>query len=52
MDLSNVMIDWKNVFDQPVKNYQITHDIVRKIDIGQGIDYTIGCLLHFVYFNL
>ena len=46
------MIDWKNLFNQPVKNYQITHDIVKKIDIGQGVHQIIGCLLHYVYFNL
>ena len=45
------MIDLKNLFNQPVKDYQITH-IVRKIDIGQGVHQTIGCLLHYVYFNL
>ena len=45
------MINWKNFFDQPVKNYQITHDIVRKNKIGQTDDYIIRCLLYHVYFN-
>ena len=39
----NVMIDRKNVFDQPVKNNIRTYD--------QGHDYTIGCLLDYVYFK-
>ena len=40
----NVMIDGKNVFDQPVKNYKVTYETIRKITIGQGDDYTTGCL--------
>ena len=31
----NVMIDGKNVFDQPVKNDLITHENIRKIATGQ-----------------
>ena len=42
----------KKLFDEPVKNYQITHDIVRKIDIGQGVDYAIGCLQYYAGFSL
>ena len=30
----NVMIDGKNVFDQPIKNNKITHENIRKIDTG------------------
>ena len=32
-------------FDQPVKNDQVTYKNIRKIAIGQGDDYTTGCLL-------
>ena len=39
----NVMIDGKNVFDQPVKNYKIPYENIRKIAAGQGDDYTTGC---------
>ena len=38
------MIDEKIVFDQPVKNDKVTDENIRKIAIGQGDDYTTGCL--------
>ena len=41
----NVMIDGRNVFDQPGKNNLIAYNNIRKIAIGQGDDYTTGCLL-------
>ena len=37
----NVMIDRQNFIDQPIR----THDNIPNIVIGQGNDYTIGCLL-------
>ena len=39
------MIDGKNFFDQPIKNDKITYQNIRKNAIGQGDDYTTGCLL-------
>ena len=45
------MIDGKNVFDQPVKNDKITYENIRKVAIGQGDDYTTGCLLDYIYFK-
>ena len=45
------MIDGKNVFDQPVKNNKITYENIRKIAIGQGDDYTTGCLIDYTYFK-
>ena len=42
------MIDWRNFFDQPIKNisYNLkTYHNVRKIATGQGGDYTTGFLL-------
>ena len=36
----NVMVDGKNVFDQPLKNDLRTYDNIRKNVIGQGDDYT------------
>ena len=45
----NVMIDGKNVFDQPVKSNKVTYENIRKIATGQGHDYTTGCLLDFIY---
>ena len=47
----NVMIDGKNVFDQPVKNDKVTYENIRKITTGQGDDYTTGCLLDSTYFK-
>ena len=47
----NVMVDGKNVFDQPVKNDKVTHEKIRKITTGQGDDYTTGCLLDYIYFK-
>ena len=36
----SIMIDGKNLFDQPVKNNLITYENIRKITTGQGDDYT------------
>ena len=46
----NVMIDGRNFFDQPIKNYLKSYDNVRKIAIGQDGDQT-GCLLDYPYFK-
>ena len=43
------MIDGKNFFDQPVRNDKVTYKNIRKIAIGQGDDYTTGCLLDYTY---
>ena len=47
----NVMTDGKNFFDKPVKNDKVTYENIRKITIGQGDDYTTGCLLDYTYFK-
>ena len=47
----NVMADGKNFFDQLVKNDKVTYENIRKIAIGQGDDYTTGCLLDYTYFK-
>ena len=44
------MIDEQNFFDQLIKNNLRTYNI-RNIAIGQGDDYTTGCLLDCNYFN-
>ena len=41
----NAMIDGRNVFDQPIKNDLKTYDNIRKIETGQGDDFTTGYLL-------
>ena len=45
------MIDGKNIFDQPVRNDKVAYENIRKIAIGQGDDYTTGCLLDYTYFK-
>ena len=47
----NVMIHGKNYFDQPINNMIKTYENIRKITIGQGDDYTSGCLLGYTYFK-
>ena len=47
----NVMIDGKNVFDQPINSNIKTYENIRKIATGQGDDYTTGCLLDYSYFK-
>ena len=43
------MIDRQNFFDQAVKNDMRAYDIIPKIAIGQGDDYTTGFLLDYPY---
>ena len=47
----NVMIDGKNIFDQPIKNAMGTNDNNQEITAGQGDDYTTGCLTDYLYFK-
>ena len=47
----NVIIDGKNIFDQPVKNDLRTCDNIQKIVTGQGDNYTSGCLLDYLFFK-
>ena len=47
----NIMIDGKNVFDQPVKNDKITYENIRKIATAQWDDYATGFLLDYSYFK-
>ena len=46
----NIMINGEKFFDQPIKNNKVTYENIRKIDTGQGDDYTSGCLLDYSYF--
>ena len=45
------MIGGKNFLDQPINNMFKTYENIRKIAIGQGNDYTTGCLLDYTYFK-
>ena len=47
----NVVINGINFFDRTVKNNLRTYDNVRKIAIGQGDDYTTGCLIDYPCFK-
>ena len=47
----NVMFDGINVFDQPINSMNKTYENIRKIAMGQGDDYTTGCLLDYSYFK-
>ena len=44
----NVMIDGQNLFDQPLKNDQITYDNNREITTGEGDNSTTDCLVNYV----
>ena len=44
-----VMIDGKDVFDQPINSMTKTYENIRKIATGQGDDYTTHCLLDYSY---
>ena len=45
------MIDDRIIFDQPIKSMNKTYKNIRKIDTGQGHDYTTSCLLDYSYFK-
>ena len=47
----NVMIDGRNVFDQPINSLNKTYENIRRIAAGQGDGYTTGCLLDYSYFK-
>ena len=47
----NVMIDGRNLFDQPIDSMAKAYKNIRKIAMGQGDDYTSGCLLDYTYFK-
>ena len=47
----NVMINGENYFDQPIKDYKVTYENIRKIATGREDDYTTGCLLDYSYFK-
>ena len=45
------MIDRKNFYDQTINDLIKQYNEVKKVSIGQGDDYTTGCLLDYAYFN-
>ena len=42
----------KHFFDQPLKDNSRTYDNIRELVTGQRDDYTIGCLLDYLFFKL
>ena len=47
----NVMIDGRNLFDQPINSMSNTYENIRKVSTGKGDDYTTGYLLDYSYFK-
>ena len=47
----NVMIDGRNLFDQPINGMNKTYVNIRRIATGQGDDYTTSCFLDYTYFK-
>ena len=47
----NVLIDGRNFYDQPINDIIKQYGEIRKIETGEGDDYTIGCLLDYQYFK-
>ena len=47
----NIMINEEKIFDQPVKDNNVTYENIRKVATGQGDDYRTGCLLDYPYFK-
>ena len=45
------MIDGNFFFDQPINSMIKIYENIRKITIGEGDDYTTGCLLVYTYFK-
>ena len=52
MKHSNVVINGRTLFDQSIKTDLKTYDNIRKIDTGQGNEYTSGCSLDSLYFRM
>ena len=46
-----IMINGKNIFDQPIKNNRVTYENIKKIATGQGDDYTTRSLLDYPHFT-
>ena len=47
----NIMIDGRNIFDQPINSMNKTYENIRKIATDKGDDYTTGCLLDYPCFK-
>ena len=45
----NVIINGKNIYDQPIDSDIKQYEEIRKLTVGQGEYYTTGCLLGYDY---
>ena len=43
------MSDMKNIFDQYIEGDMKTYENIRKVFIGQGDNFTTGCILDYLY---
>ena len=43
------MSDMKNIFDQYIEGDMKTYENIRKVFIGQGDNFTTGCVLDYLY---
>ena len=46
-----MLIDGRNLYDQPVNDQIKKYDEIKEIATGHGDDYTPGCLLDYQYFK-
>ena len=47
----NVLIDGRNIYDQPINDLIKQYDEVRKLSTGHGDDHPTGCSLDYAYFK-
>ena len=47
----NVIIDWRNFYDNPIESVIEKYRELKKVIIGKGEDYTTGSLSDFNYFD-
>ena len=47
----NVVTDGRNFFDRSIRKYLEIYDNIGQRVIGQGNEYTTGCLLDYPYFK-
>ena len=47
----NIEIDGRNFYGQWINDSIKQYEEIRKLSIGQGDDYTTGCLMDFAYFE-
>ena len=48
---SNILVDSRNFYDQPINDEIKQYDEITKIATRKGDDYTTGCLLDYQHFK-